>query len=175
MADEDSTAPTTRVSEPQPPVNGNGEDGETAPKEKLRLVATAVAVALLVVYVSFFIALWRDAHSTEKTYNRHSALFVSLEALGFTAAGALLGTTVQRQVTRKAEAQAKDHKKRADANERDAEKGRALHNLAKAKAKEAAAAGGDRSALEGIRPKEPSAEEGFRELVDLGDAYDRER
>jgi uncharacterized membrane protein YsdA (DUF1294 family) len=173
MADEDSAATTTGAPDPRPPVNGNGEDGGTAPKEKLGLVATAVAVALLVVYVSFFIALWRDAHSTEKTYNRHSALFVSLEALGFTAAGALLGTTVQRQVTRKAEAQAKDHKKRADANERDAEKGRALHNLAKAKAKEIAAAERRPGALEGLQREAPPAAEGFQELVDLGDAYDR--
>ena len=174
MADDQSTekpAPATG----DPPANGNGNGGAPASKEKPGVVATAVAVALLIVYVSFFIALWRDAHSSEKTYNRHSALFVSLEALGFTAAGALLGTTVQRQVTKKAEAQAEDHKNRADANERNAEKGRALHNLAKAKAKESTAAGGRSGALEGLQPEGSAAAEGFRELVDLGDAYDRER
>ena len=134
-----------------------------------------VAIALLVVYLVFLAIQWRAVASDDLTWARRSDLFKGLEALAFAAAGALLGTTVQRQVTLKAESQAADarreaaaQKARADANQREAEKGRALHNLALARARREAGVRGLRSA---DRPAAPAGD--LQDLLDLAAQYDR--
>jgi hypothetical protein len=114
---------------------------QSSSTSRLPAFAAAVAVALIVLYLVFVVLQWRSVGAQDLTYARHSELLKGLEALAFAAAGAILGTTVQRQVTKKAEADAEVAKQetktqmvRADANEAAAEKGRALHNLARAKA-----------------------------------------
>lgn len=114
---------------------------ESTTGQKLGVVATIAAIVLIVVYIVFLALQWNNVKAAELEWSRRSDLFGGLEALAFAAAGALLGTTVQRQVTRKAEDQASDAKKqadeqkaRADRNQKAAEKGQALHNLAEVKA-----------------------------------------
>ena len=106
----------------------------------LPLLASVVAVLLLLVYLVFLGLQWGNVTDPDLEYARRADLLGGLEALAFAAAGAILGTTVQRQVTKKAEAdataarvEAKAQRARADAEQNDAEKGRALHSLAKAK------------------------------------------
>lgn len=117
----------------------NGNDG-AAGGRTLGTIATIVAILLIVVYLVVLFAQWNNVDAAELEWSRRLTLFGGLEALAFAAAGAILGTTVQRQVVKKAEEQASDAKElakaqqqRADANERDAEKGRALHRLAEVK------------------------------------------
>jgi hypothetical protein len=112
--------------------------------QKLGVIATIVAIALLVVYIVFLVLQWNNVDAGDLPWSRRSDLLGGLEALAFAAAGAVLGTTVQRQVTKKAEGQAEDAKKqaaeekaRADTNQKAAEKARALHNLAEVKAEQA--------------------------------------
>jgi len=109
--------------------------------QKLGVVATILAIALIVVYIVFLILQWNNVKAGDLEWSRRSDLFGGLEALAFAAAGAVLGTSVQRQVTKKAEDQAADakgqadqKKARADTNQKAAEKARALHNLAEVKA-----------------------------------------
>ena len=78
---------------------------------------------------------------------------------------------MQRQVTRKAEAEAgaarvdaRQEKARADAEQHDAEKGGALHNLAKAKAEAAAQLR--------TRGGAPQAATEFDEFLSLAAQYD---
>ncbi|MGH8975131.1 MAG: hypothetical protein ACRD0C_18255 [Acidimicrobiia bacterium] len=97
---------------------------------------------LLFVYIGLVIAQWANVDVPDKPYARRTDLLDGLEAVAFAAAGAILGTTVQRRVTKKAEEQADTakqeatvHRQRAEANEAAAEKGRAVINLVAAKAR----------------------------------------
>ncbi len=139
----------------------------------LPLFASVAAALFLVIYFVFAGFQWADVGVAELTYARRADLLSGFEALAFAAAGAILGTTVQRQVTKKAEAEAGDarveaqqEKARADAQQQDAEKGRALHNLAKAKAESAA-----QSRTRGTTP--PTAE--FDDFLNLAAQYDAGR
>jgi hypothetical protein len=103
----------------------------------------SVAVGLLAVYLILVSVQWRNSDQDDLGWARRSELLTGVEALAFAAAGVLLGTTVQRQVTRKAEDQAAQARNEADAaradaalEHKDGEKGRALHNLIQAKALE---------------------------------------
>ena len=120
------------------PAASGGRAGGNAPA--LPRFAVGVAVVLLLVYLVFAFLLWRDADLQELTFARRAHILSGLEALAFAAAGALLGTTVQRQVTTKAEKEAETaradsarHAARAEAQARDAEKGRALQRSIEAK------------------------------------------
>jgi hypothetical protein len=124
------------------------ESGPTETSTKatgLPVFASVAAALFLVIYFVFAGLQWADVGAAELTYARRADLLGGFEALAFAAAGAILGTTVQRQVTKKAEAdagaarvEAQQEKARANSEQQDAEKGRALHNLAKAKAESAA-------------------------------------
>jgi hypothetical protein len=110
----------------------------------LPLFASVVAVLLLLTYLVFLGLQWGNVTDSDLEYARRADLLGGLEALAFAGAGAILGTTVQRQVTKKAEddasaarVDAKVQRARADAEQNDAEKGRALHKLAKAKVESA--------------------------------------
>lgn len=79
-------------------------------------------VAALVSLLAFGALVWfmitqRDV--SETTWTRLAWLFASVEAIAFGAAGALFGSTIQRQQTDRAE-------RRADRNAEDASNGRAL-------------------------------------------------
>jgi hypothetical protein len=118
---------------------------ETSKTTGLPVFASVAAALFLVIYFVFAGLQWAGVGAAELTYARRADLLGGFEALAFAAAGAILGTTLQRQVTKKAEAdgdaarlEAHQEKLRADTQEQDAEKGRALHNLAKAKAESAA-------------------------------------
>jgi hypothetical protein len=135
------------------------------------MFASVVATMLLVIYFVFAGLQWADINAAQLTYARRADLLGGLEALAFAAAGAILGTTVQRQVTKKAEAEAgaargeaAEQKARADAQQHDAEKGRALHNLAKAKAQTATQVR--------TRGGEPPTANEFDEFLNLAAQYD---
>ena len=149
---------------------GGSADSSTS-TTGLPLFASVVAIVLLVVYFVFAGLQWADIDTAQLTYARRADLLGGFEALAFAAAGAILGTTVQRQVTKKAEAEAgaargeaAEQKARADAEQQDAEKGRALHNLAKAKA--------ETSTQVRTRGGEPPAVTEFDEFLNLAAQYD---
>lgn len=140
--------------------------------QPLGAIATGVAIVLIVVYIVVLFVQWGSVDAAELEWSRRLTLFGGLEALAFAAAGAILGTTVQRQVVKKAEEQATDAKAeaneqkiRADANERDAEKGRALHRLAEVKGTQPSGGPVRRS------PGGPPAPD-MAELVELARRYD---
>ena len=100
-------------------MGANAHTGGSAPTEKapdstdsstrssgLPLFASVVAIVLLMIYFVFAGLQWADVGAVEVTYARRANLLGGFEALVFAAAGAILGTTVQRQVTKKAEADA---------------------------------------------------------------------
>jgi hypothetical protein len=149
-----------------------GRPTGTSTTRGLSLVTAVVAIALVVLYMIFVAVQWGNVEAEALLYARRSELLGGLEALAFAAAGVLLGTTVQRQVTQKAESEAtaardeaEEQKRRAQRNQAEAEKGRALHKLATAKAKAAPRtrirAGG-----------EPEAPVDFQELLNLAAQYD---
>lgn len=86
-----------------------------------------VAIAVLLAFAGFVIVMvtWTDEDEVEWT--RLAWIFSSIEAIAFAAAGALFGSTVQRQRAETAEANAKK-------NATDAEKGRSLANQLKSEA-----------------------------------------
>jgi hypothetical protein len=143
------------------PDAGTGGNGGGS---KLSTAATVFAISLVVVFIGFLAWSWFNVNVKELAWTRRTTLLGGLEALAFAAAGAILGTTVQRQVTKKTEQQAKDHKARADresaradanqgradANAADAERGRAIVNSVRAKLAVASKAGGNRRS-DGVR------------------------
>jgi hypothetical protein len=146
---------------------------QTTGTSSLPMIASAVAVTLLVAYFVLLLMQMGKVNDSEPAWSRRSELFRGVEALAFSAAGAILGTTVQRQVTKKAEAQAEqaridadEQRHRADGNEAAAEKGRALHRLAAVKAQGAGATPQTRGAPATGRHNE------FQELVELAERYD---
>lgn len=156
-----------------PEESTEGSPPTTTATKGLSFIAALVAVALVVLYLIFVIVQWGNVEAAPLRYARRSELVGGLEALASAAAGALLGTTVQRQVTQKAEAEAsaaqreaREQKRRAEQNQAEAEKGRALHNLARAKA--AGVAGARvRAAREAPAPVD------IQDLLDLAGQYDR--
>jgi hypothetical protein len=136
-------------------------------RPQLGIVATVVGLVLLVAYLFAMAMQWLDVEAKDLEWARHQQLLTSLEALGFTAVGALLGTTVQARLTKKADERADKAEKVATEEKRDAEKGRALHNAIKAKAASAAdEADPQRGAARGGDP--------YGEMLDLAKFYDDE-
>lgn len=94
---------------------------------RLSMIATIVALVLLGAYLLSVYFLWPrvGAATPEAEWLRLTDLRGGLEALAFAAAGALLGTTVQRQATNQAE-------KRADKNEKNADAAKELAGAVRA-------------------------------------------
>jgi type VI protein secretion system component VasK len=154
-----ATNPPPATPKPAPP------DTSSKKVTALPLYASIVAGLLLLAYFVFAALQWANVDAAALTYARRAQLLGGFEALAFAAAGAILGTTVQREVTKKAENEADAQKKRADAEQLDAEKGRALHNLARAKAADRGLSrvrGGDEPA--------PAGDAG--EFLELAEQYD---
>lgn len=85
---------------------------------------TAAAV-VLILWVAMAVFLMRRTGDPEVTWSRLAWVFSSVEAVAFGAAGLLFGVTVNRQRAERAEA-------RADANQKDADRGRSLAAALKA-------------------------------------------
>ena len=97
------------------PQNGNG--GQTAGPRGFALAVAVAALLLWAVFTAFMVV--KTNTGNEVQWTRLAYLFASVEAIAFGAAGALWGTTVNRERVVQAE-------QRAAANERDASNGRAL-------------------------------------------------
>src|SRR6478735_4885570 len=112
--------------------NGGGgtkktETSSASAPTTLSLVATVIAIVVIATYLIVVYLTWSTVKNTpEGEWLRYADLRGGLEALAFAAAGALFGTTVQRQATKAVEKKADEEKERADANQRAAEGGRAL-------------------------------------------------
>jgi uncharacterized membrane protein YsdA (DUF1294 family) len=106
----------------QPPSEADGA------QPRVGLVGAVAAAVLVAVYLVFVALQWSHIDAADTAWARRQALLTGLEALAFSGLGALLGTTVQRHATRQAEQHAARAERKAAANARDAEKGRALQN-----------------------------------------------
>jgi hypothetical protein len=99
----------------------------------LSMIATVIAIIVIGAYLLAIWVLWpRAANTPEIEWLRLVDLRGGLEALAFAAAGALFGTTVQRQATKQAEKNADQERQRANANERAAAGGTALAGAVRA-------------------------------------------
>lgn len=97
--------------------DGNGDGGRSVPLRGVALTAAVIALVLWAAFTAFMIA--RTNTDSELQWTRLAYLFASVEAIAFAAAGAMWGTTINRERAEQAE-------KRAAVNERDASNGRAL-------------------------------------------------
>jgi hypothetical protein len=131
-------------------------------------LTTVIAVALLVAYLVFIALQWKGTAQGATSWSRHQELLDGLEALAFAAAGALFGTTVQRQVTNKAEERASSAETNAAQNARDAEKGRALQRAIEARA--ASQGPRERDAVRGGPAQQMDS--ALTELAELARRYD---
>ncbi len=95
----------------------SADSGQRAPLHGFALWAAGLALILWVVFTTFMIV--KAGTGSEVQWTRLAYLFASVQAVAFGAAGALWGTTVNRERAEQAE-------HRAAANERDASNGRAL-------------------------------------------------
>lgn len=95
----------------------NADSRQQAPLRGVALAAAGIALLLWAAFTGFMIA--QASTNNEVDWTRLAYLFASVEAIAFGAAGALWGTTVNKQRAEQAEG-------RASANERDASNGRAL-------------------------------------------------
>src|SRR5690242_8067812 len=132
------------------------------PAEK---VTAIVLIALFVIFIAVLVWLRNSAQWDRLTY-----LFAGFEALVFAAAGALFGTSVQRAQTVQAQQTAQKQEARAEANQTDAEHGRALATMIRAK--RSGAAGAELEAR-GARPAPgETAAAGDAGLAELAHAVD---
>jgi Na+/melibiose symporter-like transporter len=98
-------------------VAASPDQGQRTPVHGFALVAAGIALILWAVFTTFMIV--KANTSNEVQWARLAYLFASVEAIAFGAAGALWGTTINRERAVQAE-------HRAAANERDASNGRAM-------------------------------------------------
>ena len=107
----------------------------------------AAALVVLVAFAVFVVFMLTEVGSSELRWTRAAWLFASVEAIAFGAAGALFGSSIQRERAENAEAQARE-------NAKDAANGRALASVVLADAPEGGS--GDLETLgPGQRPPAP--------------------
>lgn len=107
----------------------------------LSRVAVAAAVLVLASFGVFVVVLVSEASTSDEVYwSRLTWVFASVEAIAFGAAGALFGSTIQKDRAERAEADARD-------NAQAAASGRALAEVIKAEDPEQP---GGKSALEAL-------------------------
>lgn len=104
------------------------ESPNEATKSRAPLAGAALAVAVVVIFVwiGFLVWLLVEVNTTEVAWSRLLVVLGSVEAVAFAAAGALFGTTVQRQRTEDQRARADVAESRASANESKAINGQQL-------------------------------------------------
>ncbi len=100
-------------------------NGSTSRNAKLPGVALVAAVIVLFAFGAFVMYLVAEVDVEEVKWTRLAWLFASVEAITFGAAGALFGSTIQRDRAEKAE-------KKAEENQESAAKGQALATVLKA-------------------------------------------
>jgi uncharacterized membrane protein YsdA (DUF1294 family) len=96
--------------------------------------AFTVALIVLVAWCVFVVYMINTAGATELHWSRLAWLFTSVEAVAFGAAGAIFGSSIQRQRAERAEQVAQQHVQ-------DAQRGRALAAALKADADSGAGLG----------------------------------
>jgi hypothetical protein len=92
-----------------------------------KVVAWAGGAIFVGAYIVLLILQFGHIDAGDAAWNRRLELLNPLQALAFAGAGVLLGTAVQQQATKKAQDLAEE-------NQEDANKGRALEAVVKAKA-----------------------------------------
>jgi len=100
--------------------------------DKLTGIALVAAVVLLAVWISALAWMGINRSLPDDEWARLLTLLHSLEAVVFAAAGALFGTTVQKERVQAAEDHAASAEQRARAKESEAANGRALASAVKA-------------------------------------------
>ncbi|MBO3743231.1 hypothetical protein [Actinoplanes flavus] len=126
-------------------------------------VIAVVLIALFVIFIGVLVVLRDSEHWDRLVY-----LFGGLEALVFSAAGALFGNGIQRAQTVQAQETAVRERERADANESGAQHGEALAALVRAKREAAESAAEGRGARPGMAAESSEA----RSLAELGRVAD---
>lgn len=123
---------TNVISRPATDQPGSGSETNTTPgagssgPPKLSGAALWTAVFAVAVWIGFSIFLIARAGTNETEWARIAWVFGSIQAVAFTAVGALFGTAVQQQNVSNAQQQAASAKKDADQQREAATKGRAL-------------------------------------------------
>ena len=123
-----------------------------ADRPSLPHAAVVAALVVLVAFAGFVAFLIGQVSADETEWTRLAWIFASVEAIAFGAAGALFGSSIQRERAEKAEAA-------AAANAQDAANGRALAEAIKAEAPPERA-GGTTGGLESLGAggqREPAA------------------
>ncbi len=98
-----------------------------ATRPQLSRAAVVVAILVLAAFAGFVVFLVGQVGEDETEWARLAWVFASVEAIAFGAAGALFGSSIQRERAEKAEDSAR-------ANAQDAANGRALAEAIKAEA-----------------------------------------
>jgi hypothetical protein len=98
-----------------------------ADRPQLSRPAVVVAILVLIAFSALTFFLIGQVDEDEVTWSRLAWVFASVEAIAFGAAGALFGSSIQRERAEKAEQAAKE-------NAQDAANGRALAEAIKAEA-----------------------------------------
>jgi hypothetical protein len=111
----------------------NDQTNQTAPPSLLhgpRLVSAIVVLALFALFVGYMV--WLAPNAGDTAWSRVDSIYTGVEAIAFGAAGAVFGTTIQRDRVVKAEADAATERTRADQSAVMATRGETLAKLLKA-------------------------------------------
>ena len=107
------------------------KDGATKSGAPPAGVALMVAVVVIFAWLGFIVWLLVKVNSAEIEWSRLLVVLGSVEAVAFAAAGALFGTSVQRQRVQDQKARADSAENRASANESAAVNGQKLATAVK--------------------------------------------
>lgn len=121
-----------------------------ADRPQLSRPAVVVAILVLAAFAAFVAFLVGQVGEDETEWTRLAWVFASVEAIAFGAAGALFGSSIQRERAEKAEEAAR-------ANAQDAANGRALAEAIKAEAPPAEPGGGNLESLGAGRQPEAAS------------------
>jgi uncharacterized integral membrane protein len=112
------------------------------PESGLTGAALFVAIAVIIAWLLLLVWLVQRTDATEVIWSRLLVLLSSMEAVAFGAAGALFGTSIQRQRVADARTRAEKAEKEAGDNKDASTKGKALAAAVKATARSRRKAGG---------------------------------
>ena len=120
---------------------------EKEEKQALMMSNTAIGIAILILLAWLAVLGWLllQTDATEVVWARWLTVLASLEAVAFAAAGALFGTTVQRQRVKDAADRATQAEERAEKNLEAATSGRKLSDAVIEKARREPAQGLERT------------------------------
>ncbi len=127
--------------------------GKPALLSGARLIAAIVVLALFAALVGYMV--WFGPNANNTAWARVDSIYTGVEAIAFGAAGAIFGTTIQRDRAVKAEIDAATERARADQNAAGATRGATLAQLLRADAQPAVV--NSQAVLRGQAPKPPDA------------------